>query len=59
MEVVNKYFEEETKDFDTIVRRLIPYYSELLKDLAIPTDINRLKLSIITLITHFIFELPR
>ena len=38
MEVVKKHFEEEAKEFDKIILRLIPYYSEMLDGMvsAIP-----------------------
>lgn len=46
MEAVKKHFEEEAKEFDEIILRLIPYYAEMIEGMvsAIPTyrssDIN-------------------
>ena len=40
MDAVKKHFEEEAKEFDQIILRLIPYYPEMIDALiaAIPFD---------------------
>ncbi len=40
MEAVKKHFEEEAKEFDKIILRLVPYYSEMIDGIvsAIPIE---------------------
>ncbi len=41
MEVIKKHFEEEAKEFDKIILRLIPYYSEMIDGMVSAIPLQR------------------